>query len=209
MRHLQEGSHSHYSIYHLRFLLPCRRYLRFIHQMKVTGYFAEYQLHIADVTFAECSFAVRQVVVPHAHEAIVESKLAYLGEMFEKSAAPFVKGQSVVRTDVFHLKKLHSGGSSHRSLNLDDGSQFSSRKDVFLDPIALLTVLVKRLFLDGDRLQEHRAVRPQQAITCSEVVVVVLVTHCFEHFDAHDLVELSSQVTVVFEQQLGALPSPA
>src|SRR5579872_7207353 len=177
MRHLQEGSHSHYSIYHLRFLLPCRRYLRFIHQMKVTGYFAEYQLHIADVAFAECSFAVRQVVVPHAHEAIVESELAYFGEMFEKSAAPFVKGQSVVRPDVFHMKKLHAGGSSQRSLNFDDRSQLSSGKDVLLDPIALLAVLVKRFFVDSDGLEEHAAVLLQHAIACFEVVVVMLIAH--------------------------------
>ncbi len=166
-------------------------------------------MHIADVAFVECSFAVRQVVIPHVHEAIVESELAHLGEMFEKSAAPFVKGQSVVLPDVFHVKKLHAGGSGQRSLNLDDRSQLGSGKDVLLDPVALLSVLLKLCFQDGDGLQQHAAVRLEQAITGSEVVVVMFIAHGFEHFNADDLVVLPAQVAVVFEQQLDALPRPA
>ena len=75
---------------------------------------------------------------------------------------------------------------------------------MLLDPIALLTVLVKRFFLDGDGLEEHAAVRLQQAIASSKVVVVVLIAHSFKHFNADDLVVLSSQGAVVFEQQLDA-----
>jgi hypothetical protein len=80
---------------------------------------------------------------------------------------------------------------------------------VLLDPVALLAVLLKLFFQDGDGLQQHAAVRFEQAITGGEVVVVVLVTHGFEHFNAHDLVKLSAQAAVVFEQQLDALPCPA
>jgi hypothetical protein len=53
-----------------------------VHRLKVVGLFAEdQQWHIADVAFAECPLAVRQVVVPHAQEAVVESRLAYFGEV--------------------------------------------------------------------------------------------------------------------------------
>jgi len=42
------------------------------HQLNLACHFAEHQLHIADIAFSERPFAVSQVVVPHAHEALVE-----------------------------------------------------------------------------------------------------------------------------------------
>ena len=80
---------------------------------------------------------------------------------------------------------------------------------MFLDPVALLPVLLKLRLQNGDGLQQHTAVRFEQPIAGSEVVVIVFVTHGFKHFDAHDLVELPAQVAVVFEQQLDALPRSA
>src|SRR5579871_3803681 len=98
------------------------------------------------------------------------------------------------------MEKLHAGSTNQGSLNLDHRSQLGSGKDVFFDPVALLAVLLKLRLEDSNGLQKHAAVRFEQAITGCEVIVVMVIAHSFKHFDADDLVELSAQVAIVFEQ---------
>ena len=55
----------------------------------------------------------------------------------------------------------------------------------------------KPLIVNRDRLQEHHAIRCEEAVGGREVVVVVLETDRLEHLDADDLVELPGQFAIV------------
>ena len=65
------------------------------------------------------------------------------------------------------------------------------------------------LIVDRDRLQEHHAIRREQAVDGREIVVIVRETDRLEHLDADNLVEPPGQFAVVRAQYLDARPGLA
>ena len=54
----------------------------------------------------EAAFAVAEVELPQAHEAVAVAELAHFRAMAEKSLAPEAQRARVVRADVFEMKYL-------------------------------------------------------------------------------------------------------
>ena len=123
--------------------------------------------------------------------------------------APGVQRARVVGAEVLGVIHRERRRPRERRQDLADRRQLAAREDVLLDPVRRAVVLRKPLIVDGDRLQQHHAVRREQPIDGREVVVVVVEADRLEHLDADDLVELAGQLAVVGAQHLDARPGLA
>ena len=58
-----------------------------------------------------------------------------------------------------------------------------------MDPIAAFEISLEGLFIDGDGLEQHCAMRLEQPVDRAEVIVIVTEANRLKHLDADDFVE--------------------
>jgi hypothetical protein len=78
---------------------------------------------------------------------------------------------------------------------------------VLLDKIGPPPVGAKRLFVDGDGLEQHAAVWSQQAVARPEELVVVGQPHGLEHLDTDDLAVLAAKASIILLEQFNPIPA--
>src|SRR5690606_13545466 len=63
----------------------------------------EQQMHITDDAFAETTFAITQIKIPHADKALIEAELQYLVTLFQEALTPTVQGLGVTLADILKM----------------------------------------------------------------------------------------------------------
>ena len=114
-----------------------------------------------------------------------------------------------MQAHVFEVIRRELRGARQRLQDTGERSQLRAGKDVFLNPVAAAAISGKRAVVHRDRLDQHAAVRFQQAIAGAEELVVKFVADCLEHFDADELVVAAAEVAVVLEEKLDGLAAEA
>ena len=131
------------------------------------------QLEQPGVAFEERRFARSQIQVPHADEAVVEPEGAHAREALAKPGAPRAQGVRVVGAAILGVIQRERRGPRRATSASRRPTRARRREDVPLDPVRRAVVLGEPLIVDRDRLQEHHAIRREQAVDGREVVVVV------------------------------------
>ena len=110
-----------------------------------------------------------------------------------------------------YILDMHSaqvGNAGHGIGHAADRGQTTAGKDISLDEIHALPVALVVLIGDGDRLEQHLPGRPEQSGALPEEFVVKIVSDRFDHFDRHELVVLTIQLSVVLLQQRDVILEP-
>src|SRR5262249_33855507 len=154
-------------------------------------------LQVTDVAYREPRFAARQVELPHANDAVVDSELAHFRQTAHEALAPVAKRLHIVLADLLHPFDAQVGMQLQGAGDPVQRGQQATGEDVLLDPIELASVAIEALVWNRDGLQEHESARLQQTRTSGEEGRIVLVTDGLEHLDGHNAIEAASDLAII------------
>ena len=60
-------------------------------------------MNIADHTFAEATFAITQIKIPHADKTLIKAKPKYLIMLLQETLAPTLQGLCIALTNIFQM----------------------------------------------------------------------------------------------------------
>src|SRR5690606_34350565 len=60
-------------------------------------------MHITDYAFAETTFAIAQIKIPHTDKGLIKTKPHYLITLLQKTLAPAVQGLGITLADIFQM----------------------------------------------------------------------------------------------------------
>src|SRR6185503_6824083 len=143
------------------------------------------------------ALAVAEVELPHTNESIVIAECTNCRQVGQQVAPPLVQRACIVRADVFEMEYAHIARACNRSAERTDRRQAASGEDVALDEIDRALRALVALVGDGDRLQQHGAMRFQQPAALREISVEVLMSDRLDHLDGYQLVIGAGEIAIV------------
>lgn len=167
--------------------------------------FRHQKLRDTNLTLVKSGFAVAQVVMPCANEALVESQKSYRIDFLPEVTTPVCQGVGVVWAEVLDVKETEVGLSADTPRHRADTWEESSGENVSLNKVNRLTIALVPMIGDRDRLQAHHAMRLQKLATLGKVSRQKLFPNGFDHLNRDQLVVLSTQIAIVVFQQTDAI----
>ena len=157
-------------------------------------------MDVADPALTEAGLRGAQVEVPEAAETLVVSLRSEPVPGGEEALAPGGEGRRVVGGDVVDPDLAHAGHAGQAAGDQALGGEAAAGEDVGVGeaPRALLDLV--DAVVDGDRLQQHRAVVGEQLVAAAEVLVEVLPPDRLDHLHRDQPVIATAQVAVVLQQ---------
>ena len=162
-------------------------------------------LGYCDVTRAEGSLAVAQVVTPFADKGFVKAQGADFWELGLESFRPAFESEGVVGGHVLVFEKVQVAAGCHGFCDAGVAHEEGAGEDVLLDEIHAVAEDGILIIRAEDRLKAEESLRLQEFIDFGEVAVHIAVADGFEHLDGCDFIEAATEVAVVAEQELDSL----
>ena len=150
----------------------------------------------------EGGFAVAEVVVPLADEAVVELELVQLLVVGVEARAPLAQRADVVQAEVVQLEHMQVAHALEGLGDAAHGHEERTGEDVLLNPVHAGDELAVTAVGAGDVLQGEQAVVLEQAVALAEVTVHIALADGFEHLDGNDFVEAARDIAVVLDADL-------
>src|SRR3546814_8223915 len=110
-------------------------------------------------------------------------------------------------SDVCSADLVHGRVAGYDIEHALHGGQGTAGEDVALDEVDAAARLFVALVANGDGLQQHQPVVLEQPRALSEVSRQEVVADRFDHFDGHQLVELTVEIAIRSEEHTSELQS--
>src|SRR5690606_20798628 len=107
-------------------------------------------MHITDYAFAETTFAIAQIEIPHTDKGIIKTKRQYLITLLQKALAPAVQGLGITLADIFQMLETQFLLRSCLGHDTDAGNK-TARENVTLDVVHGIQSFGIAGIFNGDR----------------------------------------------------------
>src|SRR5690606_24312933 len=125
-------------------------------------------MHITDYAFAETTFAIAQIEIPHTDKGIIKTKRQYLITLLQKALTPTVQGLGVTLADILKMLEtqfLLGSGLGHDT----DARNKTSRENVTLDIVHGIQGFGIAGIFNSDGLNQCQTIRFQQFTAFVEI----------------------------------------
>src|ERR1700676_1493988 len=145
--------------------------------------------------------AVRKIKAPAANKAVVEALRAHLVDVGVEGGEPALERLGVILAEAAHVVTLQPRGFDVRLEHFRRG-QHAARKNVLLDEVAGLPVLLETIIGNRDGLNTGARARFQRFPQRAKIGRPVTFADGLEHFDGCNAVELAGNIAVILYTEL-------